>query len=61
MAHPPYFMRERESQRIFRKSYDELSDNEQILVDDMCWEYSGCSPEEAEREEWERKNGRYAN
>ena len=45
---------------MFRKSYDDLSDDEQILVDDMCWEYSGCSPEEAALEEWERKNGRYA-
>ena len=58
MAHPPYFQMEKEAQRMFHKTFDECSEEEQQLCEDMAWEYCGCSPQEAAQEEYERKNGK---
>lgn len=54
---PPYSRMEKEARLLYGKSYEECSDNEKMMCEDLALEYCGISPEEIAREEYERKYG----
>ena len=59
MPKPPYSRMEIEAQQMYGKSYEECSEDERRLCEDMAWEYCGISSEEAAEEEYRRKHGDY--